>query len=193
MTLPFTNLNYARTYFLERAQELMAVNGTPWIFAGGTCLIEYLAKMKKGGRTDRFDFIDFVRSEMPAYANFHYSTPHRRVRRGGLFDMTDQDLPEQMYYILRCGLLHRFSLVPSSTEITNGGRLRSIWMIHQAAATQAHLSAISIPPDVPDSVVLISEVFINDISTLINTLFGRTALHGNILTCLNDCPPVFLF
>ncbi len=136
----------SRGYFHQRADELLSVNGTPWLFAGGVCLIEYLTKLKSGGDGNQFNVIDFIRLEMPEYANFQYSTTHKRRHRTGL-DYTDRDLPEQMYYVLRCGLLHRFSLVPSAKEVGNGGRPRSIAMIHQEIADHAHLERIMDPPN----------------------------------------------
>jgi hypothetical protein len=190
--LPFSDLTYARQYFLDRAQELIAVAGTPWAFAGAACLIEYMAKMKKGGATDQFDFIDFIRDEMPDYGNFAYSNPNRRKQRGNTFDSTTQDLPEQMYYILRCGLLHRFSVVPSITERNNGGRDRSIVMIHRSNASQTHLSKY-VNPLVSDAAYFVAEDFIEDIRCVTKSLFLKPANHINILQCLNDCPPIFLF
>lgn len=190
--LPFGNLDYAEQYFIDRGNELLAVAGTPWAFAGGTCLIEYIAKMINGGTADQFAFIDFIRNHMPQYGHFLYKTSNSRRQRTG-FDTTTQDLPEQIYYILRCGLLHRFSLIPTATEISNGGRPRSVVMSHHPGATQGHLSHYSNGSDVVDAAFLVSQDFIADIQQAVRNVFSDAGNHGNITHCLTTTPPIYLF
>jgi hypothetical protein len=188
----FNDLNYTRQYFLERAGELLNISGTPWCFAGGTCIIDYLSSMVAGHRGDRFDFIDFVRANMQRYANFQYQAGHRRQLRNGTTDNTGQDLPEQMYYILRCGLLHRFSPIPTTREINNGGRPRSIVLTHRAGAEQAHLSNYA-NGVITDAAHFVAEDFIDDIQNTVRIVFGDRTNHVNILAYLNATPPIFLF
>ena len=90
-----------------------------WIFVGATTMIEYLAALKKGESAGPKDFIEFVRGYMPEYVQFKYKRKHR-LSKTGVGEkpriLTKADLPEQMYYILRCGLVHGFSLVPGPKE-----------------------------------------------------------------------------
>lgn len=191
-TLPFSDLDYARDYFLDRCNELLAVTGTPWIFAGAACLIEYMSKLVNSGRAGQQAYVQFIRDNMPNYRDFRYLHSNPVRRRSVTRDHTNQDLPEQMYYVLRCGLLHRFSVIPDPEALSNGGRDRSIVMIHRAEATQVHLSNYQDPPLIRDASYFVAEDFIDDIEQTIRRIFLDTTNHPNIIACLNREPPVFL-
>lgn len=187
----WSDLSYSQSYFLDRCDELESMVGTPWVFANGMCLIEYLAKMDNGGTAGKFKVIEFIRNNMADYASFTYPRSHFRKLPHGVTDLIQDDLPEQMYYILRCGLLHRFSLVPTQTEIKNGGRKRSIVMIHQKLAEAAHLSRYSDPVRRISAAYFVAEPFIQDIRDTITDLFSLPTNHANIKKCLKDNPPIF--
>src|SRR5689334_12604309 len=74
---------------------------SPWCFLCLSALIDYLsiaAYPNKKKQRDRY--VAFIENFFPAkYKNFKYKNGQT-------------DLPDQMYYVLRNGLVHSFSLVP---------------------------------------------------------------------------------
>src|SRR6266850_1161838 len=119
-----------REHFRNRLSELRDVAriGSPWIFVCASAYVEYLARLEKGSVTSGDDYIEFVKQWLakvnPAYKAFTF--------KSGM-----QDLPEQMYLVLRCGVVHSLSLVPS--QGTKGGRPRPIVLAHHANAAQGGL------------------------------------------------------
>jgi hypothetical protein len=70
---------------------------------------------KESTSNDYKNFIrDFLSQINSQYRDFIYTI-------GG-----KQDLPEQMYHILRCGIIHSNSLVPDTISLKNNGRTRSV-------------------------------------------------------------------
>ena len=97
------NCEEAKTYFYARIEELkdMCKPGgaeTPWVFLCGSAMIDYLSRLAAGKDNGGEGFKKFIRDYMPSsYCDFEY--------RSG-----DKDLPEQVFHILRCGIVHSFSL-----------------------------------------------------------------------------------
>jgi hypothetical protein len=169
----------AKNYFECRLNELNAMcsDGTPWVFLCGSALIEYLSKLAKGDDGGGAGFKEFVTKYMPQrYRDFQYES-------------SDCDLPVQMYHVLRCGIVHSFSLIPDTRAKKHGGRDRSIVLSH----TDPHLSCHS-SLTAKDACVFNAEQFILDIEQAAKKLFDDAAqdavLAGNITRWLRKHPPI---
>ena len=174
------NINEAEKYFSERTQELLNISGdgTVWVFVCASTLIEYLAKLVAGKDTRGPGYIKFIGDYMseirPEYASFTY--------QGG-----KKDLPAQMYHILRCGIVHSFSLIPDQ-KAKNEGRKRPIVLSHRKEGIphlSPHSSSIA-----ADAANFVAEDFVEDIQKTIAHIFDKAAtdpaLKKNIETWLNS-------
>jgi len=147
------------SYFRDRVEELrsLAERGDPWVFLCGSSFIEYLAKMRLGGPTDQADYKNFLKDcffkVCPAYPSFRYASGQ-------------SDLAEQMYHVLRCGIVHSFSLFADPTaKEKHGGRDRSILLAHRRSGLQ-HLGNYVDNGSKPklDAAIFIAEDFVEDIA-----------------------------
>lgn len=180
-----TTLEEAKNYFLGRCNEIISMSNTgdPWIFVCGSAMIDYLTQMTTGqsGRVAYINFVDNYFKEInPAYKEFEFANGQK-------------DLPTQMYVILRCGIVHKFSFVPGAQEISNGGRERSILLAHEKNGhIDAHLTSYT--KDGMDSALFIAEQFAKDIKSVVEFIFSRaiedTTLKENIEKYLSDYPPI---
>ena len=97
--------------------------------------------------------------------------------------------PNRLYHVLRCGIVHSFSLIPDQQAINKGGRDRSVVLSHDAP----HLSAFS-SADAPDACCLRANGFVDDLETAMKALFTNAAINaplaGNITKWLTDYPPI---
>jgi hypothetical protein len=113
---------------------------------------------------------------MPKYKSFQYLSGKA-------------DLPEQMYHVLRCGIVHSFSLVPDQGARDKGGRDRSIVLSHNGR----HLSQWS-KQKAPDACCLNAEEFIDDIESAMLQLFstakGNRQIAQNIEDWTKRHPPI---
>lgn len=193
--LAVKGLKVAKESMIAEAGYLLNLQGTPWAFVGAAAMIDYCSRLQNGGHTDRWKYIGFIRKYFPSkYRAFEYRRKHRRksmTATGIVVSNSKTDLPEQMYYILRCGLVHAYSLVPSATERNNGGRTRSIWLIHRASKTQNHLTNFELRPYVTDAAYFVAEDFIADLQTAIRALFKDISVRENIRTALTKQPPIW--
>ena len=172
------DLDEARQYFRDRALEIRAecCHESPWVFLNAAAFIEYLAKAVTGGNYGCFvrEWLGRVRS---GYIGFRY-----------LEDDKD-DLPEQMWHILRNGLVHSFSFVPEKPE--RGGRSQSIELLHRSAGV-GHLSPYR--DGGRDAAVLVAEDLADDLIKLVELLFDEAqqdaTLRERILRRLKDHPPL---
>ncbi len=201
------NLKSAEEYFIAEANALRAVHGTPWIFVGVAVMIDYLATLEKGSRADRSDYISVIRRKFPPeYREFKYAVAHRKAGTGQAIkvrgrvvghkkkSMTRMDLPEQMYFIFRCGLVHAFSLVPSATERGNGGRTRSVTLNSRADSSRDgidHLQNYKRLPLIEDSAYFVDEDLLDGLIVAIKSVFADKSKHRNIRAMLNKQPPVW--
>lgn len=172
-------LEDAEKYFMARIAELERISGhgNPWVFLCGTALIEYLSKLAEGTNCGGGGFKRFVRTYMPAgYKTFQY--------KSGI-----QVLPEQLYHVLRCGIVHSYSLIPDQQAKDKGGRDRSIVLDHEAK----HISPFS-SQNVKDACCLNAWDFVRDIEGACRDLFAKaktdTALSANISGWLQSHPPI---
>ncbi|WP_298153912.1 hypothetical protein [Flavobacterium sp.] len=175
-------LNEIENYFINRSNELIALSlrWDPWSFLCGSAMIDYLTHMVYGD-SNRKLYVKFVEEYLSQvnslYKNFKYLSG-------------DQDLPTQMYVILRCGIVHSFSFVPDSIGIKNGGRKRSILLAHEMGGG-VHFSRSK---SGLDAVVFTAETFALDIQQVINIIFQQakidSVLENEILSYVSQHPPI---
>lgn len=197
--LPVTDIANAEGYLITHLEALRHQRGNIWIFLGLATTIDYLAGLERGKRAGRRGYIDFIRNYFPEkYSDFEYESTHRKPGTGILKkgvrskrQMTKKDLPEQMYFIFRCGLVHSFSLVPSLDEIENGGRERSITIHSRVDAERDgknHLDNFKLTPHVVDSAYFVDEDLLDDVIAVVRKLFADKKKHHKIGKMLNLQP-----
>lgn len=174
-----------KRYFLDRSDEIifMSNEGTPWMFVCGAAMIDYLTQMTtaQSGRVAYINFVDNYFKEINIkYKDFEYNNGQR-------------DLPTQMYVVLRCGIVHKFSFVPRTNEIANGGRIRSILLAHEKNGyIGAHLTSYT--KDGKDGAVFTAEQFAKDIKAVVELIFTKattdSTLEGNIQSYIANFPPI---
>lgn len=180
-------------YFCDRLSELRTIagRGDPWIFLCASAFIEYLAKMAHGGPIGAEGYKKFLRTQFftvcPQYASFKYT--HRKA-----------DLADQMYHVLRCGIIHSFSLFADNTARKYGGQDRSILLGHRESDRRSHLSNIVNRHRKPklDAALFIAEDFVEDIAKVTDHLFAESRrrttagrdLRKNIRTWVANYPPI---
>jgi len=178
-----TTIEEAKDYFIGRCEEIisMSTRGDAWVFLCGAAMIDYLTQMTTGtsGRTAYIDFVERYFKEVNInYKDFEY--------QNGM-----KDLPTQMYIILRCGIVHKFSFVPGSQEIANGGRLRSILLSHEINGS-THFAKYT--NNGIDSVIFTAEQFSKDIKSVVEIVFTKAktdmTLERNIRKYIVDYPPI---
>jgi hypothetical protein len=185
-------MNEIEGYLRARLDELrcLAQRGDPWVFLCASSFLEYLARLEKGGATNAGEYKSFLRKYLykvcPLYGRFRY--------RSGAGDMADQ-----MYHVLRCGIVHGFSLVADATAKKHGGWDRSILLAHRSSG-QKHLSPYvnnRVKPKV-DAVIFVAEDFVEDIAKLAEFLFRESrkkagtakTLRQNMRNWFTQYPPI---
>ncbi len=156
----------------------------PWGFLCLSALVDYLAKLAAGTDLKRAGYIRFVGQHFPSgYGTFRY--------RGG-----QRDLPEQMYHVLRCGIVHSFSLIPDGQSRKHGGRDRSIALEHAAEAWpkgHSHLCNYAGPNNL-DAALLVCEEFYADVKWAADELLRKAAsnpcLEQKITSWFAKYPPI---
>jgi len=160
-------------YLLSEIAALRQQQPSPSAFATATELLDALAQASTSPRRhgqpkgNGTRFREFIRRYMgPRYTSFLYASGK-------------QDLPEQMYAILRCGLVHTRSLTP--TPALNGkpsdGRENSILI----AGDGVHLAPVTAAPY--DAALFVFDPFIADIEAALRRVF-RNALRESGLRAL---------
>ena len=166
-------LDEAQALFLENLKSLESMAANPWPFLCASALIEYLTKMVNNGRSGAQKYKHFVETYLGAvdqrYLTFTYATGQK-------------DLPIQMYHVLRCGIVHSFSLIPDAQGTTSGGRPRSVVISHEGH----HLSPYR--ENAMDAALLVLHDFVIDLEKVINHIFStaradsvlRTSIEGHL-------------
>lgn len=180
-----TTIEQVRQYFLERCDEIISMSnaGDPWVFLCGATMIDYLTQMTtaQSGRAAYINFVDNYFKEINLnYKEFEYNNGKR-------------DLPTQMYVILRCGIVHKFSFIPGDNEIANGGRMRSILLAHEKNGNNgAHLTSYT--KNGMDGAIFTAEQYAKDIKAVVEFIFTKATtdptLEGNIQTYITNFPPI---
>jgi len=181
-------------YFSDRLNELrsLATRGDPWVFLCASSFIEYLAKIANGAPTGPKEYKDFLRNQFfvmcPRYATFQYASGK-------------SDLADQMYHVLRCGVVHSFSLYTDTKARGYGGRDRSILLAHRRSEPKrSHLDHIVDRRRRPqlDAALFIAEDFVEDIAKVTDHLFMESRrrtpagmqLRNNLRMWVSMHPPV---
>lgn len=130
------------------ALETTANQSDPWVFLCASAYIEFLSKMVMTGNDKYSDFVkSYLTRINPLYTNFTY--------RNG-----KQDLPSQMWFVLRNGLIHSFTLKPNKE---NAGRENSILLTHNTTHLTLH--------DKIDGCQLNAYQFIKDLIAVTDLIF----------------------
>lgn len=158
-----------KSYFLSRADELedLSKRGDAWVFLGCSAMIDYLNSLinaKPNGETYERLIIEYLSQVRKEYVEFEYTSGVR-------------DLPKQMYLILRCGLVHSFSLLPDEMSKKKGGRERSILLGHNLNG-DSHFSHFQ--QGDYDAVVFTAEEFSKDIKSLILKIFEHAIVDESL-------------
>lgn len=104
-----TTIEQVKNYFHGWCDEIISMSnaGDSWIFVCGAVMIDYLTQMTtaQSGRVAYINFVNNYFKEINLkYKEFQYANGRR-------------DLPTQMYVILRCGIVHKFSFVPGVLKL----------------------------------------------------------------------------
>ncbi len=157
---------------------------SPWCYLCLSALIDYLSSAAYPGQKQWKRYPAFIENFFPAkYRRFKFK-----------FNNAQQDLPEQMYYILRNGLTHSFSLFPDLSMPNWGGRIRSIVLAHRSnAGGRPHLSPHS-STSAPDAVLFIAEDFLADTKwaayKLLREAKRGSSLEKSVLARFTAQPPI---
>ena len=166
-----------RRRFLQSALALKRLardprQRNPFVFVIASAFLEYLSKLAyNGGRAAEYK--RFITRYL-SVVNHRYRTFQYRFANG----TTKRDLPIQMYHVLRCGIIHGYSLFPDTVAASRGGRNRSIVLVHRQARVE-HL-ALRYHNHEP-TCVLVAEDFAADIEAVVIDLF-RKARKNKALT-----------
>lgn len=148
----------------------------PFVFICATSVLEYLARIVYNKEAQGPDFVEFVNNYLArvniTYKTFQYVT-HSDV------------LAEQMWYILRNGIVHSYSLVPSANYPK--GRSGSVVLSHRINGP-AHLSQYT--QKGYDACNFVAEDFAEDINKLVEIIFADTTLITNVEDWTQRHPPI---
>ena len=154
---------------------------SPWIFLCLAAFTDYLSNVPDTRPKGKHRYSDFITNRYPAkYKDFKY--------RSG-----KQDLPNQMYLILRNGLVHRFSLTPDAKGLRHDARFRSLYLAHRASGLK-HLGHHAEPKRGIDAAILIAEDFLQDTKVVVTKMIRRAkrdrVLRQQIVNFIKGNPPV---
>jgi len=181
------NILEAKEYFRNQisAAKKYCVDGTPLPFVLGACFIDYFCKMVEGEDKKSAGYKDFVANYMKdvreEYNTFRYANGA-------------QDLPIQMYHVLRCGIVHSFSLIPDTTVRNQPGRDHSVALCHKAEAVEKGLKHLShyVGPRNLDAALFVIEDFLDDLIEVNELIYKKattdSTLRGNIERWLRSSP-----
>lgn len=181
----------ARHYFIARAKDVQRImeDGSPWGFLCAAAFLDVLAKLVAGRDLKRPGYKNFVRNFLsetnPRYQTFTYMNGR-------------QDLPDQIYHVFRCGIIHSFSLVPDQQTLQNSGRVRSIVLCHKKESRKKRLPHLSNYSSgvTRDAVVFVAEDFSRDLRKVVSLIFSQhgkqiePSINRNIRDWLSKYPPI---
>lgn len=179
-----STLSEKEQYLLGLVDAIVRMEQTPFPFLCAATMVEYLIKISGYNAESKDIYSDFIKEYFPlSYKQFNYESGKT-------------DLPEQMYYILRNGLVHRFSLFPDSKGTSNGARNRAILITHRSSNEGPHLAKIKKTSEghCVDAALFVLEDFCYDISSVIRKIFleasKNTQKEFNINQNWEKSPPV---
>ena len=172
-------------YFKNRISEIndLAKRGDPWVFLCCSSFVDYLVRATYDKEANANDYKEFIMNYLSLidirYKDFEYQSGAK-------------DLPDQMYHILRCGIIHSFSLIPDSNSLRKGGRIRSILLAHNKNGA-THFKAMT--ESGYDSVIFTAESFAADLEKLVEKIFTEiviidSAIEVNIKSWWTKYTPI---
>ena len=97
-----------------------------------------------------------------------------------------------MYHVLRCGIVHSFSLVPNKHGKQKGGRVRSIALSHDIS--EGHIKSVDTDNGAKDACCLNAFEFVADLASAVRKLFEaaktNAEVKNNITNWLTKFPPI---
>lgn len=182
------NSPWIRLYFIQKSRDLKkySSDGKPWFFLLASTYLEYLAKctfntdIGKRGKGYKKFIREYLSKTNAKYRNFKFTVQNK------------SDLPDQMYHILRCGIVHSFSLIPDIKTSGQVGRSRSIVLCHKKEADRLGLNHLDNyhTKMIPDAAVFIAEDFANDLYKITKILFSDSRHQQNIKHWVEEHPPI---
>lgn len=186
-----SELNSAKTHFLSIAHSLKRLardkhQRNPLVFVVASVFIGYLSNLvhNKDGTAKQYQHfvVSYLSKINHRYRTFVYHFANKA---------TTQDLPLQMYHVLRCGVAHSYSLVPNQRGVNAGGRIRSIMLAHKIAQTP-HLSHVT--HNNQPACVFVAESFAADIEKTLVLVFRQArrnaALAKRMMSWMQKHPPI---
>lgn len=101
-----------------------------------------------------------------------------------------------MWCVLRCGIVHNFSLIPDKRiePCKSNARDRSIILTHRKNKDGPHLSNYTGIKNNRDSALFVAEDFANDINITVEYIFkeakNNRQLENNIMSWIRQFPPI---
>ena len=163
-------------------------DNTPLPFLMGAALVYYYSKMVKGYDDGGTGYKEFIINYMQKV--------RKRISNIYIPKSLADKLPDQMWHVMRCGLIHTFSLFPDKTIRNQLGRDRSIVLCHKKEATTKGLSHLShySGPTIWTLHYLWSKDFIDDLIAVNDLIFDQASsdsvLKSKIEKWLKQCPPI---
>lgn len=174
-------LNDLKRYFKTQFDQLEHIcqSPSPWIFICLSVFIDFLSKLSELSGNDKDKYINLIATRYPPkYRNFKYF-------------IGSQDLPQQIYIILRSGLVHAFSLTPNRVGV---GRQRSVRLFHRQDTSLRNIVHFPDKSHEVDAAVLVAEDFLKDTQTVASRIVWRarrdTILKQHIINFLKANPPI---
>nr|WP_128081132.1 hypothetical protein [Acetobacter persici] len=190
-----TLLSY-QTWINDRIQELRTaqsiksevdrLNGSIWDFVLMGCLVEIVAKLNCTHKVSStlHKISKLFDDRLPQYRIPSYKT-HNNIK----------DVPEQIYMVMRCGLIHSLSLVPDRTykerkNYKKHWREWSLLLTHKGN----HLQMMTWKPNGQpiEACLLDYSTMLDDMQTALDAIFqdavNDTALSAHIETFVKENP-----
>lgn len=161
----------------------------PWIFLCLSAVIDYLSRLEKNAVTSGWEHIAFIKKYFPnRYKTFKYKKSN------------ETDLPTQMLFVLRNGIVHSFSLIPTPpprTWQTQEGKPRAIVLDHAETAKKAGYSHLDNYPgkyNNLDAAYFVAEDFLKDVEWVAYDMLQKAKTNNKlkirILTWFENYPPI---
>lgn len=187
-----TTLAEVHEYYKTRIFEVQKFasdfgSGDLWAFLMCSSFIDFLVKMVVNNEkaSNSIEYKLFIEKYLslvnPAYRDF-------------AFQSGKKDLPKQIYHVLRCGIVHSYSLCPDQKSQKSGGRKRSIVLGHRKNG-YTHLAPFT--ENGNDSIIFTIEDFSRDLGLVLDKIFNDivpfdSIIANNIISWVSKYPPIQL-
>ena len=174
-----------RTYCLDRIEELRSIlnGGTAWGFLGAAAFVDFLSRLRFGKATGQTQYKAFICEFFPD----HYRG--KRFARTHISDEYDT-LPSQFYHILRCGVLHSFSLSVDEKSEGKGWTSSVIISTNGKHGDREYRHLDSFTEGDYDAIVLIGDELANDLVKTVDRMFDAEDVRKNSVKWWTKCKPL---